>query len=56
MEKRMNGSRARSYRPSYQSAFYKQIAAPPEAETENPKQKLEKMRQFSQQVKSKYVP
>lgn len=53
----MNSSRTSTYRPSYQSAFYKQLAAPREEDQEeNPKHKLEKMRQFSEQVKSKYVP
>jgi hypothetical protein len=37
----MNNSRTRSYRPFYQSAFYKKIASPSEDEEhENPKQKL----------------
>lgn len=57
LQKKMNSSRTRSYRPSYQSAFYKQLATtPPEEQEGNPKQKLEKMRQFSQQVKTNFVP
>jgi len=37
----MNSSRAKAYRPSYQSMYYKQLAGPREDEPEdNPKQKL----------------
>lgn len=56
-ELRMNSSRARAYKPSYESAFYRQAAAPPDPDQQElPKHKLEKMRQFSEQVKAKYAP
>lgn len=56
-EIRMNSSRARAYKPSYKSVFYKQLSGPHEEEgEETPKHKLEKMRQFSEDVKTKFCP
>ena len=54
----MNNSRTQSYRPSYKSSFYKQLISSERQEPteDSPKDKIEKMRQFSQIVRNKYIP
>ena len=52
----MNASRSVSYKPSYFGQFYKQLAPDEEEKADISKQKMEKMRQFSEEVKSKHLP
>lgn len=53
----MNASRSVSYKPSYFGQFYKQLSPDEEEKVvDASKQKMEKMRQFSEEVKSKHLP
>lgn len=53
----MNESRSKTYKPMYESMFYKQIVEGQKNEEQNPSVvKSEKMKQFAEHVKEHFVP
>ena len=55
-EKRINASRSVAYKPSYFGQFYKQLTPNDEENHSHSHIQREKMKQFAEEVKSKYLP